>query len=499
LFSTTNVLDYSTFTIISCDEDGGSDLGLGFMSVLYATGLTPGITYYIAVDKFGPSTNQGSFCITVEQLNLSMLATANTCASAYQPPLGSNTDYKGWAPLMDENSKLVALVRNQAGGAVEEYNMAQNINTSAVRKDGTASERYYLDRNFRITNNTVSNVDVQFFFLDNELAALQAVDPGVAISNIGATRQTETNPGCYADYAAANGTSTYLPQISNGTSTDGEVRWITVTTASLSNFYLHASKAPIPVKVYLHGAYNVGLARHKNVTAAWANTLNTAALNQPYNTAPFGNYNGTESVANGFFVVTAGTTDITDWVLLELRDAITPASVVSRRAAFVREDGQIVDLDGVSPVSFRGVAAGNYHLVIRHRNHLNIRTSTVSLINGTLGGSSATAYDFTNAQNKAFQNGAVTTNTAMTAFGGGVFGMWGGNINGNINVRFSGLNNDFGALVGALGGSQTVAVVAYSPGDINMDGTVRFSGLNNDFGALVGILGGVQSAVITAH
>ena len=39
LFSATDVNDYTTFNIISCDDDGGSVNGSGFLSVVYATGL----------------------------------------------------------------------------------------------------------------------------------------------------------------------------------------------------------------------------------------------------------------------------------------------------------------------------------------------------------------------------------------------------------------------------------------------------------------------------
>ncbi len=50
LFSATNANDYSTFTILSCDDDNGV-IG-GFRSTLYATGLSVGQTYYISVDGF---------------------------------------------------------------------------------------------------------------------------------------------------------------------------------------------------------------------------------------------------------------------------------------------------------------------------------------------------------------------------------------------------------------------------------------------------------------
>ena len=49
--------------------------------------------------------------------------------------------------------------------------------------------------------------------------------------------------------------------------------------------------------------------------------------------------------------------------MVELHDASTPATIISRRAAFIREDGKIVDLDNADAggIAFsrknRGVAA----------------------------------------------------------------------------------------------------------------------------------------------
>ncbi len=88
-------------------------------------------------------------------------------------------------------------------------------------------------------------------------------------------------------------------------------------------------------------------------------------LAQPYNVAPF-NYNGAEAVDT----VPAG---IVDWVLLELRSDLT--TQVSRRAAFLKSDGSLVDLDGVSNVKFPTVTPGDYYVVIRHRNHLAVMTA----------------------------------------------------------------------------------------------------------------------------
>src|SRR5690606_8841876 len=88
---------------------------------------------------------------------------------------------------------------------------------------------------------------------------------------------------------------------------------------------------------------------------------------QPYNTAPW-NYNGTETMSNAVRNVT-GANAIVDWVLIELRDANAPATILHTRAALLQRDGNIVDIDGVNPVTFLGTAAGDYYVAVRHRNH----------------------------------------------------------------------------------------------------------------------------------
>lgn len=236
LFSGTDLIGYTDFQIISCDDDGGSVVGSGFLSVVYATGLTPGTTYYIAADRYSSFTTNGTFCIAVDELNNSHLSTVTTCTTGQTPVSNSNTTYAGWAPLMDNSSRLIALVRNPAGGDVSLYSIAQNINAAAVR---SASGVYYLDRNYRINNSSATNVDVQFFYLNSELTALALANPSTTAANLGASRQAGTV--CQNDYSPVNGTPTFIAQTGNGVSTDGLVRWIAVTTPSFSNFYLQSS------------------------------------------------------------------------------------------------------------------------------------------------------------------------------------------------------------------------------------------------------------------
>jgi hypothetical protein len=251
----------------------------------------------------------------------------------------------------------------------------------------------------------------------------------------------------------------------------------------------------LSTKAFLGGEYNSGLARHANVTAARVNALNANGLNQPFNVAPF-NYAGTENVTPGFFTTDDGvTTDIVDWVLVELHDATTPSTIVAQKACFIREDGKIVDLDKTSNPTFTGVGANNYYVVIKNRNHLAIRSSSTVFVNGA----TPVLYDFTSGQAQAFQNSSITTNAAMRDIGG-TFCMWSGNANMNNTVRFTGLNNDAATLLSGLGGNQAAVInPSYHPADINGDGILRFTGLNNDAAALLSALGGNQAAILQEH
>jgi choice-of-anchor B domain-containing protein len=83
--------------------------------------------------------------------------------------------------------------------------------------------------------------------------------------------------------------------------------------------------------------------------------------------------------------------NIVDWVFVELRTGtLTSTTVVQTKAALVQNDGDVVDMDGVSPLNFSG-NAGNFYIAIRHRNHLGFRTMNPVALSGNV-----TNLDFTN-------------------------------------------------------------------------------------------------------
>lgn len=191
------------------------------------------------------------------------------------------------------------------------------------------------------------------------------------------------------------------------------------STGSTDNACLQVTDLQIPTlsaKVFLH---------HVGPQAAqmsdYLPTLSNFPLSDPYKVAPlntnFVHVNNSQTASTTPLVIaTTGSNAIVDWVFLELRSGVPGSTtVVSTRAALLQRDGDIVDMDGVSPVKFTGTAVGSYYIAVRHRNHLGFRTSNIFTLNST-----PTVLDFTN--NSVSLYGAsplITVAPSMQAMQGG--------------------------------------------------------------------------------
>ena len=159
-------------------------------------------------------------------------------------------------------------------------------------------------------------------------------------------------------------------------------------------------------------------------------------------------------------------------------------------------------MDGVSAVGFTGFTAGDYYIVVRHRNHLGIITAVKQTINGISG----TPVPYSLSQASVWQKYSISiltppnNNAAMRDTTSGNSVMWGGNVNSNTNVRYTGGANDVASLSAALGGIQSgVLSNVYNAADINMNGNVRYTGGSNDLVFISTVLSAVQAAVLSQH
>lgn len=203
----------------------------------------------------------------------------------------------------------------------------------------------------------------------------------------------------------------------------------------------------LKIKAYLEGPYNAA-------TGLMQTTLNNTGKlpqTQPFQGAPW-YYPGTEEVEN----IPAG---VVDWVLIEWRDAPTAATayrstIVGRQAAFVKNDGSIVGLDGTSLLQIMNPHVDHHlYIVVQQRNHLAIMTANPPSLSGLVYN-----WDFTPAANLAY--GGTLAQKMLSV---GKYGMFSGDGDGNGEINNNDKNYVWKVQVGSSG---------YFTGDFNLDGQV---------------------------
>ncbi|MEZ4789769.1 MAG: M12 family metallo-peptidase [Flavobacteriales bacterium] len=211
---------------------------------------------------------------------------------------------------------------------------------------------------------------------------------------------------------------------------------------------------------------------------------NMLPLNEPYVALGFPTTGGGGEAISASVLTTTGPNAIVDWVRLELRDASDPQVILLARSALIQRDGDVVDLDGSSPVAF-GVAAGSYHVALRHRNHIGAMTaSTVALSAAT------TVIDLRDGSTPTF-------GTEAQRFTSGLYMLWPGNSIADDQVIYTNVSNDRDPILQAIGGViPTTVVTGYRQEDLNLDGDVKYANINNDRDLILQSIGGVIPTTI---
>ena len=283
------------------------------------------------------------------------------------------------------------------------------------------------------------------------------------------------------------------------------------TSASTGTYAIGNSAVATPLlvapKVFLQGAYTSGSLMNDRLR-----TTGAMPITEPYsgmNSYTQMAWGGGEKMPSRLLSGTSDANSIVDWVFVQLHRA-SDSAVIATESALLKRNGQIASVDArdsiVDYVNFPGEAIGSYYVTVRHRNHLSVRSA------GKLNlGRSVTAYDFTSAQNMAYQNPNIKTNAAMALGSNGAFMMWGGNINGDAYVRltsqaFPPISSDASFLLSSvLGGNSNGTFSGYGIGDINMDGKARltsqaYPAIGSDASFLLStVLGGNPNATRQEH
>ena len=237
----------------------------------------------------------------------------------------------------------------------------------------------------------------------------------------------------------------------------------------------------VSLRALLQGPYNQG----SGLMNDGLRTGNLIPLAEPYTGLPTFAHTGggggettVQAVLN-----TTGPDAIVDWMFVELRNELNPSQVVATRSGLLQRDGDIVDVDGTSPLCFRGTPADDYLIAIRHRNHLGVMTDNAVRLEPL----NVADVDFTDPATAVYKLiGAAGSDHARRTVGNARV-LWAGNVQTDNRVVFQGPSNDpspvfFTVFLDPLntGGLANFVHTGYDRSDVNLDGLTIFQGPNNE-------------------
>ena len=265
----------------------------------------------------------------------------------------------------------------------------------------------------------------------------------------------------------------------NATSTGGGEANTSNNAANplLSTAVLPASRI-LPIKAFLYAPYNAS----SGIMSDGLRLRNLIPLAEPYTGLGFARAGGSGETTTASVLAVPGSSAVIDWVLVELRDAANPATLIKTRAALLLRNGAVKDVDGTSDLSFTSLTQGNYFVALRHRNHLGVMTASPIVLTAN-----TPIQDFT-----TMPAAQVNGSNARRVIGS-VFALWSGNANGDAKIQAAGASNDLSAIVSLIlnpnyGNNNLVRnwkVSGYYTTDVNMDGDTIASGANNDVAVVV--------------
>ena len=249
------------------------------------------------------------------------------------------------------------------------------------------------------------------------------------------------------------------------------------TTVNLPITVLPAPKALLLPHVWLQGAL-FGVTSATGVMRDDLRVKKFLPATSPYSSWTSITTVGPVSNTAVVFGVT-GNDAIVDWVFVELRNPSNFSAIVDSRPALVQRDGDIVEIDGISPVAFTA-SQGSYYVSVKHRNHLGVMTASAIPLSLT-----GTSVDFRTPTTLTYRATTSAINQAQVTVAQGV-ALWAGNVLYDKSVIYQGTTNDVSAISNQVKGPLNLTGAAnyilngYYTGDVNLDGRTIYQGNSND-------------------
>jgi hypothetical protein len=180
------------------------------------------------------------------------------------------------------------------------------------------------------------------------------------------------------------------------------------------------------IKAFLEGPFDTDSMKMK-VGAAYRDSFTQNSKEQSYQQAPW-NYQGKESFIN------LPHPKIIDWVLITLRYDMPDSGIFDSIAGLITEEGRIISASGDSFLTCSHTHRDSFLIVLQHRNHISVMSSTRLHVQNQ-----SASWDFTAAYSNTYSQGS----NAIKAMGAGntaPYALIAGNCNGDTHVNSADMN-----------------------------------------------------------
>lgn len=349
--------------------------------------------------------------------------------------------------------------------SIASIDLSNNVELKLLRLDETNMTALDLTNNTKLETLRINDTEFTSLDLSHQTSLVKLWAHDTSLNYLNVKNGNNTN---VTTFITSNNPS--LACILVDDAVYSTTNWTDIdATSSFNDISCHVDY-DVSIKAYLQGALlnpNVGEETLMRDDLRMANLI-------PENSPYIDGLTCNTSVFN-----TVGNNAIVDWVFVELRDKNDNTLISYSQSALLQRDGDIVDVDGISPLTF-SATSNTFYIAIKHRNHLGIMTySTVSLSSST-----STNIDFTDVNNP------ITSGTnAQTTFGmsNDIIAMWAGDVNGDGMVQYTGGNADTPNILAKVLsapenflGFSTFTINGYLLSDIDMDGNIQYTGGNAD-------------------
>ncbi|WP_298513471.1 hypothetical protein [uncultured Kordia sp.] len=357
------------------------------------------------------------------------------------------------------NTRLERLLLTNNTG-IASLDVSGNIALDFLSINGSSLTSLDLTNNPILNYLSLNNVDITALDLSMNTELEKFFLSNAPISSLNLQNENNTNINQFSIGNTPNLTCVLVDDAEYS-----DINWFAVDSTITFNEMSCASNFTVAIKIFLQGA------------ALNPNTGEESLMRDDLRVAGYiptrSPYADMLSCENTVFNAT-GNDAIVDWVWVELREGTDNTIVSYSRSALLQRDGDIVDVDGVSPLNF-ATDENTYYVVANHRSHLGIMSSAPITFVAT------NSIDFT--------TGSTYGSNAQTTSGmpSGVAALWAGNANSDMVVQYSGTSPDTPNILstvlndpGNFLNFPTYNVIGYYANDINMDGMIQYSGTNPD-------------------